>query len=217
MGEQVGYDLNHFPHLKKFIYCRMGDVIQKYISSLMEFSEAEYQVLNRYALVRNFDRKVHIIYAGETETYINIIRKGLVRKYFLKGEEEVVTKIAREGNLVSASDSFLTGQPTHYWIETLEPTTVISFSKESLESIYSEGKQFEKLGRLIMTKLLVDRESWELEFATLNIQGRFMKFVEENPHLVSRVPQKYLASYLNIQPETFSRLKSSLKLSLERI
>lgn len=195
----------------------MGDVIRKYISTLMEFSEAEYEVLNRHALIRNFDRKVHIIYAGETENYLNIIRKGLVRKYFLKGEEEIVTKIAREGSLVCASDSFLSGQPTLYWIETLEPTTVISFSKESLESMYTEGKQFEKLGRLILTKLLVDRENWELEFATLNIQERFMKFVEENPHLVSRVPQKYLASYLNIQPETFSRLKSSLKLSLARI
>ena len=36
-------------------------------------------------------------------------------------------------------------------------------------------------------------------------------FGERNPELLQRVPQKYLASYLNIQPETFSRFKHILR------
>jgi hypothetical protein len=36
---------------------------------------------------------------------------------------------------------------------------------------------------------------------------RFIYFVNRNPELLQRVPQKYLASYLNIKPETFSRFK----------
>jgi hypothetical protein len=45
----------------------------------------------------------------------------------------------------------------------------------------------------------------------LNSHERFIHFIKENPDLLQRVPQKYLASYLNIKPETFSRLKHLLK------
>jgi CRP-like cAMP-binding protein len=45
----------------------------------------------------------------------------------------------------------------------------------------------------------------------LDTRERFLQFVERNPELVQRVPQKYLASYLNMKPETFSRLKHLLK------
>jgi hypothetical protein len=40
---------------------------------------------------------------------------------------------------------------------------------------------------------------------------RFLEFVHKNPELLQRVPQKYLASFLNIQPETFSRFKHMLR------
>jgi hypothetical protein len=40
---------------------------------------------------------------------------------------------------------------------------------------------------------------------------RFLNFVTKNPELMQRVPQKYLASYLNIKPETFSRFKHLLR------
>jgi hypothetical protein len=45
----------------------------------------------------------------------------------------------------------------------------------------------------------------------LETRERFIRFVEKNPGLMQRVPQKYLASYLNMKPETFSRLKHLLK------
>jgi hypothetical protein len=45
----------------------------------------------------------------------------------------------------------------------------------------------------------------------MSSKDRFLKFAREHPDLMATVPQKYLASYLNIQPETFSRYKHLLK------
>lgn len=69
----------------------------------------------------------------------------------------------------------------------------------------------ERLGRLIVTESLVTYDRRQLDMIRLSPRERFLHFVEQNPELLQRVPQKLLASYLSIQPETFSRFKHLLK------
>ncbi|HXD76619.1 MAG TPA: hypothetical protein VN616_02365, partial [Puia sp.] len=118
-----------------------------------------------------------------------------------------ITNIAREGELISSSTSFLSGKPSYYFVETLEPCTVLSLSRDHLEQAYRECPRIEKLGRLMTTYFVLQKEEWELECVRLDTRERFLRFIGNNPELLKRVPQKYLASYLNMKPETFSRLK----------
>jgi hypothetical protein len=78
------------------------------------------------------------------------------------------------------------------------------------EEFYRMGAKMERLGRLIVTEQFLNKENWEYDRMRLDSHERFIRFVEGNPDLLRRVPQKYLASYLNIKPETFSRLKHLL-------
>jgi hypothetical protein len=96
-------------------------------------------------------------------------------------------------------------------VETIEPTTLISISRSQIESFYKQDPRWEKLGRLIITELFLEKEKWELERICYTTRERFVRFVSGNYDLFQRVPQKYLASYLNIKPETFSRLKHLLQ------
>lgn len=205
-------------HIFLFSYIAgMVNKVKKYLLNLMPLEDADLELLMSKAEVRNFDKKIIIVYEGEVESYLNFIVRGLVRKYFLRGDEEVLTQIAREGDLISASDSFLSGQPSLYCTETIEPTTFVSFSRDHIEELFKMDAKWQRLGRLLMTKLLIDKETWEIDKIKLTTQQRFVKFFQENPGLVARVPQKYLASYLNIQPETFSRLKHMYKDSLASV
>src|SRR5690606_2642563 len=49
--------------------------------------------------------------------------------------------------------------------------------------------------------------NWQMQMIKMTPRERFLNFVMKNPELLQRVPQNYLASYLNINPETFSRFK----------
>lgn len=158
-------------------------------------------------VIRNFDKKELLLNAGEVESYLNFVVKGLVRKYFLKGRTEVITQIAKEGEFVNSSASFLAGTPSPYVVETLEPSTFLSITRQQLEKLYEESPRIERLGRIAITHLFLQREEWEHECLRLDTRERFMHFIKNNADLVQRVPQKYLASYLNMKPETFSRLK----------
>ncbi|HEY4291131.1 MAG TPA: Crp/Fnr family transcriptional regulator [Puia sp.] len=189
----------------------MLDMLRQYVSGYVALTNEEFTFLADKIVVRSLDRKHQLVLAGEVEQYMNFVVKGLVRMYFYRGKTEVITNIAKEGQLIGSSASFLSGDPSSYYVETLEPSLLLSLTREDLDRIYQQSTRIEKLGRLMTTQFVLQKEEWELECMRLNTRERFLRFVENNPDLMQRVPQKYLASYLNMKPETFSRLKQLLR------
>jgi CRP-like cAMP-binding protein len=185
---------------------RLYDYILRYTVLL----PAEFEELSSLLEVKNFNKKERITAIGEIENYIYFISKGLVRKYFINKKEEVITQIASEGEFICSSVSFLSRKPSGYVVEALEPCTLFSLSYDNLEKIYAKGYKMDRLGRLMILDWLLQKEVWEYDRLSLDPKERFVRFVEQYPDLVNRVPQKYLASYLNIKPETFSRYKHLL-------
>lgn len=193
----------------------MLNMLQKYIGRFIALSPEELEALNKVMEVRSYHKKVRVMDLGETEDYLHFITKGLVRKFFYKGSQEIITQLAKEGELISSSVSFFSGQPSDYVVETIEHCIFLSIRKEDLTKLYRQYPNIEKLGRLLITELFLQKEYWELDRIRYNTKERFVRFVLENTDLFQRVPQKYLASYLNIKPETFSRLKHLLHQRIE--
>ncbi|MBC7828603.1 MAG: Crp/Fnr family transcriptional regulator [Chitinophagaceae bacterium] len=189
----------------------MLEAFKKYLSKYVEVDSREFSILEPLLELRNYDKKVKLIDIGEEEKYLNFVVKGLARKYFYKGREEIITQIAKEGDLISSSVSFLSGTPSTYVVDTIEPTVFVSLSKAAVDELYSIDPKWQRAGRLIITDLLIQKEYWELDRMKYTTKERFIRFLTSNGDLFQRVPQKYLASYLNIQPETFSRLKHFLR------
>jgi CRP-like cAMP-binding protein len=189
----------------------MVAILQKYIDQFIDLPAEELEALISSIEVRSVDKKVRLTDINETEKYLYFVIKGLARKFFLKGKEEIITQIAKEGELISSSVSYFSGTPSGYVIETVEPTTFYSLHHDRADQLYSRYPKLERLSRLIITELFLQKEVWELERIRYSTKERFLRFMNENPELFQRVPQKYLASYLNIKPETFSRLKHLLR------
>ncbi len=189
----------------------MVKALKEYLSRFGPLSDEDLQQIMEVAVVRTYDKKVKLIDLGEREEYFNFIIRGLARKYFYRGDDEVITQLAKEGELISSSVSYLSGERSRYIVETIEPTTFLSFHIQKIESLYEKDIKWQRMGRLIITDLFLQKESWDIERVLYNTQERFVRFVNTNSELFQRVPQKYLASYLNIQPETFSRLKHLLR------
>lgn len=186
----------------------MLDTLRQYVSAYVDLTNEEFSSLAGMLEIRNFEKKQPLVRAGEVENYLNFLVAGLARMYFVKGKTEIITHIARENELISSSASFLSGNPSPYIVEALEPATFLSISRQNLENLYREIPRMERLGRMMTTYFYLQKEEWELESLRVDARERFIRFVEKNPDLVQRVPQKYLASYLNMKPETFSRLKN---------
>ena len=184
------------------------DFLNKFIPlSLDEYNE----LIAPCIIKRHFDKKSIVTTAGEVENYINFIDSGLVRKYYKRINEEINTQISYEGHIIHSQESFHSRTPSEYSIETIEPTELSSITYECLEKMYSSSEKMQRLGRLIITATMVLKDKWQSQLVKLSPRERFISFVTRHPELMQRVPQKYLASYLNIKPETFSRFKHLVK------
>ena len=183
-----------------------------FLNKFAEITEEEYQsILEPYIIIRTFNKKEFISKPGEIENYFNFLLSGLVRKFYKKGKEEINTQISFEGHLILAEESFYSRQPSEYYIEAIEPTKALSISFQDMEKVYNQNQKFEHLGRLIIVHNFLLKDKWQLQMVKMTPRERFINFVTKNPELLQRVPQKYLASYLNIKPETFSRFKHLLR------
>lgn len=191
------------------------DAVKAFQFYLQKFIPLTDEEFNREVLpvlkVRKFTKKETMTAAGEVENYFNFIVKGLARKFYVKGHQEINTQISFEGQMLLSQESFHSRQPSEYIIEAIEPTTVVSIDHDDLERLYTSSHRMEHLGRLIVTYSMVIKDRWQMQLVKMTPRERFLNFVNRNPELMQRVPQKFLASYLNIKPETFSRFKHLLR------
>ena len=185
--------------------------LQEFLGRFMPLSGEDFAILKKKSSVVHIRKKDIITDAGDTELYLYFVVKGLIREYFYKGSQQVTTDLISEGTITGSVTSFFTGAPSHFCLQAMEPCSLIAIHKGALEDLYRSNRNWEKFGRIITTHFLLQQEKQILNYTRLNPRERFLHFVNEYSHLVQRVPQKYLASFLQIKPETFSRMKHLIR------
>lgn len=184
----------------------------QFLHKFITLSEEEFdQYIEPFLEVKHFKKKQILTKENEVENYLHFVTKGLVRKFYKKGKEEINTQLSTEGHIIHSQESFHSRTPSEYAVEAIEPATTVSITYDNLEKLYSQNQKMEKLGRLVITFTMVIKDRLQMNMIKHTPRERFLDFVHKNPELLQRVPQKYLASYLNIQPETFSRFKHLLR------
>ena len=184
----------------------------EFLNKFISISEEEFtRLLIPIVSLRKFPKKFIVLEEGDKEEYFNFILKGLVRKYYKKGKEEINTQISYEGQVIHSQESFYSHGLSEYYIETMEPTIFVSITHNDLENLFAGSKKMEYLGRKVITYAMVIKDNWQIKMIKYNPRERFIDFVSKNPELIQRVPQKLLASLLRIKPETFSRFKHLIR------
>ena len=184
------------------------DYAQKYLGRFIPITRDELLDLLQYCEVRAFDKRKIIVHEGEVDNYLNLVVKGLIRKYLPVRKDEVILQLATEGHVVQSEISFLTKTPSMVVLETLEPTILVSLTYDKMEEALDKFPKGERLGRMILQGMFIKKDENRYNRLLKSTRERFFEYIEHHPHMLQRVPQKYLASYLQIKPETFSRLKA---------
>lgn len=182
-----------------------------YLHKNVGMSWAQLQNLATHFTIRNFDRKSVIVSPGDVDQYFNFIAKGVLRKYIVAGKKEFTLQLSTEGHFIHAELSFFTQKPSDCFIVAIEPAVLFSIRFEDLERLYDEMPGLDKMARLMIGEMYLKKEIRDMSYIRQSPRDRFLHYVERHPDMLQRVSQKYIASYLQIKPETFSRLKHLLK------
>jgi CRP-like cAMP-binding protein len=189
----------------------MFDSLVSFVNQFIPLSEEELSLLREQLVFKEYPKKHILIAAGQTEQHLYFVCKGLIHQYFLKGKSQVTTDLVAEGTITGSVASFLSGKPSHYFLETMEASSLISITRKNLDLLYSISKKWQQFGRILITHFLLQQEKHILDNIRYTVRERLVHFAAAFPELMKRAPQRKLASYLDIKPETFSRLKSMMQ------
>lgn len=179
----------------------------RFFQKFMPLSRPEMEELLQFCSFRQFNKKEIVVKEGEVDNNLNMVVKGLVIKYVKVKNNNTILQLATEGHIVHSELSFFSRTPSPVVLQALEPTTMLSMSYTGMNEALEKFPKAEMLARVILEGMYIKKDERKFIWQSMNVRQRFLDYVTQHPHMLQRVPQKILASYLNIKPETFSRLK----------
>jgi len=135
--------------------------------------------------------------------------KGSFRFYSLTESEERTLHFFTENNWVADYDSLFSHQPAKNFLQAVEDTEVQIISLVDFHLLMEQHPVFRNLISLINT--LVISSSHHIFLTNPSPDDRYKKLLNEHPQWINRFPQMYIASYLGMTKETFSRVKSRIR------
>jgi len=135
---------------------------------------------------------------------------GLLRSYHNIGDKEVTSRIMYTGHIVISPGSFFTQTPATESIETLADCVVAKLSFNDLQDIYKKFPEFNYHTRLITEQYFYKQEQRLYMLRKHDASAKYNFFLENYADYLKDIPQKYIASFINVAPETLSRTRSKL-------
>ena len=154
-----------------------------------------------------FDRNAIVTDFDQVEKYFYFVYKGVLRGYFIKNGLEYNMGFSYDGEYSGVYDSFVTRMPSTWALETITPTRGLRIDYDSLMRLFDEHKAIERWGRLFYQRVLVGFGVFIKSILADTAEEKFNRLVQQSPHVLQIIPQKHLASYLGMTPETFSRMR----------
>ena len=184
--------------------------IHRVISSYIEINDAEWTNYSSMFRIKTFKKKEIILNAGTVCREVLFVDSGLLRIYFADKEgNEKTFHFSQENSFATDYESFLNRTPSNYSIQAMENSTVIIMSYEMLHSGYKTLRFGEKLGRKLAEDYFFMLSDKIQSIYTQSPMERYNNMNEKFPKILQRVPQHYIASYLNVSSVHLSRLKNS--------
>lgn len=150
-----------------------------------------------------------ILSEGEVCTGIAYIEKGLIRQYYNKNGKEVTEHLGVDHTIFMCIESLFKEEPTRLQVEALEPSLVYVLPKAKLEAAAIRNVNIQMLYRKILEESLIQSQVHADLMRFETAPNKYKRLCEMNPQVVLRAPLTYIASYLQMTPETLSRIRSN--------
>lgn len=154
-------------------------------------------------------RNEYLCASGNIDTNAYYVENGSLRIFVLDENEEQIIRFAYTGNLFAVLDSFFTNRPTAFYVQTIKKTTLKAIAKQELDAFIAEEEQHQLFWTKILEDLVLQQMEREVDILTSSPLERYHRVLKRSPRLFQEIPNRYIANYLRMSAETFSRIKKS--------
>jgi CRP-like cAMP-binding protein len=189
----------------------MFELILKNISKHLQLSEEEINYFTSLLKKKRMRKKQFLLEESEVCNHECFVNSGCLRMYNLnnKGQEHII-QFAVADWWIADQYSFLTGLPSVYFIDALEESEVLLIEKKQLEQLYTRVPKFERFFRIAFQNSYVALQRRILAGLSQTAEEKYLDFINRYADIERKIPQRQIASYLGITPESLSRIRKQL-------
>ena len=158
----------------------------------------------------SFSKKEIIVSEGQRNRYTYFVIKGAVRAYVLRDGKYRIAFFAFDGDMAT----FVPGTTqiiSKLTLEALEDTTLYRISNSDIEKLFNESIELANWGRALLEKHLIECEHYFTDYFRGDKSAQYIALIKEYPELLQRVTLKDLADYIDLTPQSLSRIRSKIK------
>lgn len=165
----------------------------------------------RFFRMLNVPAKTTLLNEGEVARSMYFVKSGCLRLWFNKDGKDITFQFFLENQAVSSIESFLGDKPSMFSLESIEPATLASLTRHDWDQLY---QMYPRLRDVFVQVLLGRLEHYGQLFLSRikdSPRERYESLLRDQPEIVRRVPQHYIASYLGVTPVSLSRIRNRMR------
>jgi len=189
----------------------MIDVLLSHIQEKVTLTDLDKEAVKTFFVSKRLRKRQYLLQEGDVCKHLTFVAKGLLRTYNVddKGTEHM-SIFGWEGWWLSDFNSFLSGVPAVFNIDAIEDSELLMISLADYNALTLAVPIMDRYFRVLYQNSLVTKERRLMSAITHTAEEKYLELANSNPHIIERIPQNLIASYLGIAPETLSRIKKNL-------
>lgn len=158
--------------------------------------------------LKTYKRGDVVVREGQYSHKAYLIIKGCARAYYLKDGKDITDWFTFENQFMASIVSFFGDQPSTHFVEFVEDTEVIEFTRSDVEVLSEQYREFERVISAVVTETMLGlcERLYTIQFN--KAEERYRHLTSIHPGITRRIPLTHIASYLGITLETLSRIRN---------
>ncbi len=193
----------------------MNSDIEKYLSFYLElvptFTKTELEFIKPHLEFNTLEKGEYYLKRGQIQKKLGFVVNGLLRQYYIDlNGKEITVNFTSENNFSTDYNSFVQQISSNYNIRCLEKTTFIEIDYKHIQEGYSTYKNYERFGRLVAEKILIQRQKRIESLLFDSAEIRYKNFIKKHSNLFNRISLSHLSTYLGVERQSLSRIRKNI-------
>lgn len=187
----------------------MSAELKDFIAQYAGFSAAELEDISGRFKNKAVKKNNYLLKQGNTCKDLVFVQKGCLRLYYLKEGIEVSVWFALPQSSAIEIYSFISGNPSDYFLQAIEDSEVLYLSKTELNKLYQQYPKMQEMMRNFWEDVILNLINRFTALQKDSAEKRYLELLNK-PDYLATIPQKYLASFIGVTPTSLSRIRKRL-------
>ncbi|WP_395761341.1 Crp/Fnr family transcriptional regulator [Bacillus sp. 3G2] len=190
----------------------MEEILKQYMQKLTTLSEEEQHMILSELQIEEYKKGTVLLRQGDVPSKCYFVLQGCIRQHCIdETGKEVTSNFYTEEQAIANFNHHKQDKSSPHTLTCLEDCLVVVGDLHSEKDMYKKYSQLEEMTRHMIEYNFGEVQEERSLFIASTPEERYKSLLQKRPHLINRVPQYQLASYLGITPESLSRIKKRLK------